>query len=154
MQQFKEAIQHFGNLEFFDYEPEVLREELPKHLDADKIQACIILLTTKLYQTTYEGFENISNALLGKIIYPDTMTPLSIEEICSSLKVASKIDEDLKLNNEVQTYIITVLKLGGMSYVPSCIKKFITKKYNIEVHKKAKKINDEFDKELSTLWDS
>lgn len=116
----------FGD-ECHDWTPEVLRSELEREcschitdLQADKIQAGLILLTTNKYETDHRTFETISHLLNNKHAEFDQVYPLEVEEMISAMTDAFLLRmEHLEFSADVRVYAGKLFRDYGFHNPPN-----------------------------------
>lgn len=121
-------LKHFGNPEFFDWEPDVLYQEVQDDFGAkmppgvsDKIWALVTALTTDLFYKDPLFFNHVANALGGGPTNMEDLELATLEEIAWAVIEVGMNDlddtDEQDFAIEVQVFVGAVLKREGLGPV-------------------------------------
>ncbi|NBQ67399.1 MAG: hypothetical protein EBU46_00665 [Nitrosomonadaceae bacterium] len=121
---------HYYGVEAFDWEPELLRQELKEDynieltdLQSDKIQAAMVLLQTNLFCQDWVVMEKITHILNNHHDDFETVNPVEVEELVAAVAEIEVmgVEEDFWWSDEVRAYIGLALYNYGCVVPPSCL---------------------------------
>ena len=127
-------LDQFGT-EFFDFEPEVLREEIRMRYkveipeaNMDKLMGLIAAMTTNMFYVSVPAFTHICNALSGSGANFHTWDPVESHEVAwaiteIALNDPPQPDNDFKsrFSADVQEYINMMLREEGLKNPPKIL---------------------------------
>lgn len=91
-------------------------------VNADKILAINIALTTELYYNFLESFEDINNAICDAFVDFEMSTPNEVEHmIWAMVEIAFNDEDDSTFSMDVKAYIDTILKKNGFAQYPKIL---------------------------------
>ena len=116
---------HFGNLEWMDWEPDVLGQEVEDDFGVkmppdvrDKIWALVSTLTTDRFYRDPLFFNHVCNALSDEPLSMMVWEPAELDEIAWALIEIGMVDldkeEDFEFSPEVLAYIAELLRKQGV----------------------------------------
>jgi len=119
--------------ECFDWEPQILRDELDKDFDveltdhqSDKIQAGITILTTDMYESDLRTFEVCSRLFSGAAQDFEDFEPLEAEELIVALTEVLLLKmEKLEFSQAVRAYAGLVFHNYGFCKAPKLFEEAI-----------------------------
>lgn len=120
---------HFGDLEWFGWEPDILVEEIKDDFGItmpdevrDKLWALVTALTTDLFYTDAIFFNHVANALGSGPTNMEDFEPATLEEMAwAVLEVGMndlEDDEEPPFSPDLQIYVGALLKHEGLGPVP------------------------------------
>lgn len=122
-----------GSVEWFEWEPEAIRDEIRDRFDAkipqdnmDKIQALVLALTTNQFYVSLEAFVGICNSLGGDGADFRTFDPADVEEMCWAVtEVLLNDPQEGPLNEvfseEIRHYIGAEAQREGFKELPKSL---------------------------------
>ena len=123
------AFAEYGS-DCFDWEPEILRDELSKEFgvditarQSDKLQAAITIISTDHYESDWHTFNVATHCLNGEPVDYDTFDPIDAEQIAAALPEVQIIrnqfvDGGLTFSDEVNAYVGMIFSEYGLLFTP------------------------------------
>ncbi len=128
--------------EFFEWEPDSLlsavmvawHAKMPEK-NRDKLWSLVVHLTTNTFQSSFECFTHVCNALSGQGASFEQLQPANVASMCWGITEAFLVDAPEvgeKFNAEIEAYMSVRLEYEGFHHVPRVLKPYTSLKVDKE----------------------